>query len=110
MRREERLITEAKGRTQEKGIDADIAYGQLLRRKSNDSALIRYALAVSTSALWQAERVPARTGACGRSTCMSDGRRPGPPPYRRRRYGQRLIQQSWPGGHRTQHRPLHSLS
>lgn len=58
---EERLIAEAKGRTQEKGIDADIGYGQLLRCMSNDSALIRYALVVPTSALWHAERVPART-------------------------------------------------
>jgi hypothetical protein len=60
VRGEERLIAEAKGRTQEKGIDADIAYGQLLRRMTSDSPDIRYALVVPTSAVWHAERVPAR--------------------------------------------------
>ncbi|ALV32254.1 hypothetical protein [Streptomyces sp. CdTB01] len=59
MRGEERLIAEAKGRTQEKGIDADIAYGQLLRRMTGNSSHIRYALVVPTAALWHAQRVPA---------------------------------------------------
>ena len=31
-RRRERLLAEVKGKTSEPGIDADIAYGQLLRR------------------------------------------------------------------------------
>ena len=59
VRGEERLIAEAKGRTQEKGIDADIAYGQLLRRMTTSSPNIRYALVVPTSSLWHTQRVPA---------------------------------------------------
>ncbi|WP_328828941.1 hypothetical protein OHT77_15170 [Streptomyces sp. NBC_00252] len=59
VRGEERLIAEAKGRTQEKGIDADIAHGQLLRRMTSNSPNIRYALVVPTSSLWHAQRVPA---------------------------------------------------
>lgn len=54
----ERVICEAKGRTSEKGIDADMAYGQLLRRMIHDSPDIRYALVVPTSSVKAAERVP----------------------------------------------------
>ncbi|WP_225859566.1 hypothetical protein [Streptomyces albicerus] len=59
VRGDARLIGEAKGRTQEKGIDADTAYGQLLRRMISDSPDIRHALIVPTSSVWHAERVPA---------------------------------------------------
>ncbi|WP_211351729.1 hypothetical protein [Haloactinospora alba] len=58
VRGDERLIGEAKGRTTERGIDADIAYGQLLRRMTDQSPTIRYALIVPTSAVKAAERVP----------------------------------------------------
>ncbi|WP_241829918.1 hypothetical protein [Parafrankia colletiae] len=54
----ERLIGEAKGRTSEPGTDADIAYGQLLRRMTVDSADIRYALIVPTTSVRAARRVP----------------------------------------------------
>ncbi|MFJ5831457.1 hypothetical protein [Streptomyces sp. NPDC093089] len=54
----ERLICEAKGRTSEKGIDADIAYGQLLRRMTDQDPGIRYALVVPTSSTKAAQRVP----------------------------------------------------
>ncbi|MEX0172184.1 hypothetical protein [Streptomyces sp. LMG1-1-1.1] len=55
----ERLICEAKGRTGEKGIDADIAYGRLLRRMTDEDPHIRYALVVATSSAKAAQRVPA---------------------------------------------------
>ncbi|MFH8717470.1 hypothetical protein [Streptomyces zaomyceticus] len=58
MRGEERLICEAKGRTSEKGVDADIAYGQLLRRMTDETTTSRFALVVPTSSLKAAERVP----------------------------------------------------
>ncbi|MCW8100866.1 hypothetical protein [Streptomyces tauricus] len=58
VRGEERLICEAKGRTSEKGIDADIAYGQLLRRMTSQDPRTRYALAVPSSSLTAAARVP----------------------------------------------------
>ncbi|MFD3504598.1 hypothetical protein ACFWWT_42975 [Streptomyces sp. NPDC058676] len=54
----ERLICEAKGRTREMGIDADIAYGQLLRRMTSEAPQIRYALIVPSSSVKAAERVP----------------------------------------------------
>jgi hypothetical protein len=57
VRGDERLIGEAKGRTSEKGIDADIAYGQLLRRMTSESPSICYALIVPTSSVKAAERV-----------------------------------------------------
>ncbi|MFD8508959.1 hypothetical protein ACFV2L_40515 [Streptomyces sp. NPDC059687] len=60
VRGSERLICEAKGRTSEKGIDADIAYGQLLRRMTADTPDVRYALVVPSSSVKAAERVPAR--------------------------------------------------
>lgn len=63
MRGEERLICEAKGRTGEKGIDADIAYGQLLRRMTSQDARIRYALVVPSSSVKAVQRVPAHVRA-----------------------------------------------
>ncbi|MBY8341243.1 hypothetical protein LXH13_19435 [Streptomyces spinosirectus] len=59
VRGDERLICEAKGRTSEKGIDADIAYGQLLRRMTNQEPRTRYALVVPSSSVKAVERVPA---------------------------------------------------
>ncbi|MFJ4790066.1 hypothetical protein [Streptomyces sp. NPDC088794] len=58
VRGSERLICEAKGRTSDKGIAADIAYGQLLRRMTSESEDIRYALVVPSSSVKAAERVP----------------------------------------------------
>ncbi|MDX2646126.1 hypothetical protein PV341_21695 [Streptomyces sp. PA03-1a] len=58
VRGEERLICEAKGRTSEKGVDADIAYGQLLRRMTDETTTSRFALVVPTSSVKAAERVP----------------------------------------------------
>lgn len=58
MRGDERLICEAKGRTSEKGIDVDIAYGQLLRRMTSQDPATRHALVVPTSSVKDAERVP----------------------------------------------------
>ncbi|MCK1819266.1 hypothetical protein MTQ10_06500 [Streptomyces sp. XM83C] len=58
VRDHERLICEAKGRTSEKGIDADIAYGQLLRRMTSQDPHIRYTLVVPSSSVKAAERVP----------------------------------------------------
>ncbi|MFD5738591.1 hypothetical protein ACFXJM_05910 [Streptomyces massasporeus] len=55
----ERLICEAKGRTSEQGIDADIAYGQLLRRMTSRDVRTRYALVVPSSSVKAVERVPA---------------------------------------------------
>jgi hypothetical protein len=63
VRGDERLICEAKGRTSEKGIDADIAYGQLLRRMTSREARIRYALVVPSSSMKAVERVPAHVRA-----------------------------------------------
>ncbi|WP_212823657.1 hypothetical protein [Polymorphospora rubra] len=54
----ERLIGEAKGRTSEPGTDADIAYGQLLRRMTGVSTDIRYALIVPTTSVRAVQRVP----------------------------------------------------
>lgn len=54
----ERLVAEAKGHTSQPGIDADIAYGQLLRRMTAPGAVVRYALVVPTAALSHALRVP----------------------------------------------------
>ncbi|MCX5401621.1 hypothetical protein [Streptomyces sp. NBC_00102] len=59
VRGDERLVGEAKGRTEERGTDADIAYGQLLRRMTDESPATRYALIVPTSSVKAAERVPA---------------------------------------------------
>ncbi|MFG2960402.1 hypothetical protein ACGF5O_42620 [Streptomyces sp. NPDC048291] len=60
VRGDERLICEAKGRTSEKGVDADIAYGQLLRRMTSQEPRIRYALVVPSSSVEAVERVPAQ--------------------------------------------------
>ncbi|GGV77634.1 hypothetical protein GCM10010228_44770 [Streptomyces massasporeus] len=59
VRGEERLICEAKGRTKEKGVDTDIAHGQLLRRMTSQDARIRYALVVPSLSVKAVERVPA---------------------------------------------------
>ncbi|WCH90831.1 hypothetical protein POD33_01240 [Streptomyces moderatus] len=59
VRGEERLICEAKGRTGEKGIDADVAYGQLLRRMTYQEPRTRYALVVPSSSVGAVMRVPA---------------------------------------------------
>ncbi|MFG3271456.1 hypothetical protein [Streptomyces luteogriseus] len=59
VRGEERLICEAKGRTDDKGVDADIAYGQLLRRMTSRVPRTRYALVVPSSSVKAVERVPA---------------------------------------------------
>ncbi|WP_326733956.1 hypothetical protein [Streptomyces sp. NBC_01022] len=59
VRGERRLICEAKGRTSEKGIDADIAYGQLLRRMTRQNPHTRYALVVPSSSAKATARVPA---------------------------------------------------
>ncbi|MER6649822.1 hypothetical protein ABT248_04665 [Streptomyces sp. NPDC000971] len=59
VRGSERLVGEAKGRTIEQGTDADIAYGQLLRRMTSAEPSIRYALIVPSSSIKAAERVPA---------------------------------------------------
>jgi hypothetical protein len=53
-----RLLAEAKGHTSSPGLDADTAYGQLLRRMTDDSMDVRYAIVVPSSALWHALRVP----------------------------------------------------
>jgi len=58
VRGEERLIGEAKGKTSEPGIDADIAYGQLLRRMTSGSGGVRYALIVPTTSVSAVQRVP----------------------------------------------------
>ncbi|MFF1794702.1 hypothetical protein ACFVXQ_10860 [Kitasatospora sp. NPDC058263] len=54
----ERIIAEAKGHTSQPGIDADIAYGQLLRRMTAPRVSVRYALVVPSSGLSHALRVP----------------------------------------------------
>ncbi|WP_431961931.1 hypothetical protein [Actinacidiphila sp. bgisy160] len=58
VRGNQRLIGEAKGRTKEPGTDADIAYGQLLRRMTDQSSDTRYALVVPSSSMFHALRVP----------------------------------------------------
>jgi hypothetical protein len=55
----ERLIIEAKGRTEEQGTDSDVAYGRLLRRMTDQSPATRYALVVPTVSVRHAARVPA---------------------------------------------------
>ncbi|MGW0632444.1 hypothetical protein [Streptomyces sp. NPDC002758] len=54
----QRLVVEAKGRTTEPGTDADIAYGQLLRRMTAPPPDTRYALVVPSSSVFHALRVP----------------------------------------------------
>jgi hypothetical protein len=58
VRDDQRLVDEAKGRTTEPGTDADIAYGQLLRRMTDPSPDTRYALVVPSSSVFHALRVP----------------------------------------------------
>ncbi|MFD4713994.1 hypothetical protein ACFWN5_30555 [Streptomyces sp. NPDC058430] len=54
----ERLICEVKGSTSEKRIDADIAYGQLLRRMTSQDPRICYVLVVPSASVSAVERVP----------------------------------------------------
>lgn len=54
----QRLVGEAKGRTTEPGTDADIAYGQLLRRMTESTPGTHYALVVPSSSVFHALRVP----------------------------------------------------
>lgn len=58
VRGNEHLIGEVKGRTADKGIDADIAYGQLLRRMTTETEAVRYAVVVPTTSVTAAQRVP----------------------------------------------------
>lgn len=58
VRGSERLVCEVKGRASEKGIDADNACGQLLRRTTSESPAIWYALVVPPSPAKAVERVP----------------------------------------------------
>lgn len=58
-RGDERLYAEAKGRTTDPGLDADILYGQLLRRMTDPDTGARYAVVVPTTAVQAALRVPA---------------------------------------------------
>ncbi|WP_055585818.1 hypothetical protein [Peterkaempfera griseoplana] len=60
VRGDQRLVGEAKGRTKERGTDADIAYGQLLRRMTDPSPDTCYALVVPSSSVIHALRVPAQ--------------------------------------------------
>ena len=67
----EQLLAEVKGKTSELGIDADIAYGQLLRRMpANDDLTARFALVVPDwpPSVRAAARVPARVRALLRVT------------------------------------------
>ena len=67
----ERLLAEVKGKTSEPGIDADIAYGQLLRRMpANEDLTARFALVVPDwpRSVRAAARVPARVRALLRVT------------------------------------------
>jgi hypothetical protein len=56
-RGERTLIAEAKGTTTDIGLDVDTAYGQLLRRMSDDSSTV-YAVVVPKPAVKAALRVP----------------------------------------------------
>lgn len=61
VRGQERLVCEVKGRTSDAGVDADIGYGQLLRRMGGQEIPhTRYGLVVPSSSLRAAARVPAR--------------------------------------------------
>jgi hypothetical protein len=59
-RGDERLIAEAKGGGSNIGIDVDMAYGQLLRRMTDDEARTRFALVVPDEGAAPVLRVPAR--------------------------------------------------
>jgi len=54
----EALCAECKGRSSDAGTDADIAYGQLLRRMDLTDSSVRYAIVVPTSSERAALRVP----------------------------------------------------
>jgi hypothetical protein len=49
-----------KGRTADPGLDVDTAYGQLLRRMTDDNVQVRYAVVAPTHAIKAAPRVPAK--------------------------------------------------
>lgn len=53
-----RLIAEVKGHTKYPGIDADICFGQLLRRMQDLSGAARYAIVIPETVLSAIERVP----------------------------------------------------
>jgi hypothetical protein len=57
-RGDEHLYAEAKGRTEDIGLDIDTLYGQLLRRMIDPHAGARYAVVVPTPAVQAALRVP----------------------------------------------------
>jgi hypothetical protein len=60
-RRNQHLYAEAKGRTVDAGLDVDTLYGQLLRRmpaQADGSAT--FTVVLRDTAVWAAERVPAR--------------------------------------------------
>ncbi|ATY12665.1 hypothetical protein CU254_21040 [Amycolatopsis sp. AA4] len=60
-RADDRLHAEAKGATQDKGIDADILWGQILRRMGEFGMPgARYAVVVPDTVKWHALRVPAK--------------------------------------------------
>jgi hypothetical protein len=70
-----RLLAEVKGRTSEPGIDADIAYGQLLRRMpAEDDPGAQFALVVPdwSRSVRAAARVPARVRELLRVTLCHD--------------------------------------
>jgi hypothetical protein len=56
----ERLVIEVKGHTSSPGTDVDTAYGQLLRRMTDENHEATFVLAVPESLRVAAERVPAR--------------------------------------------------
>ncbi|MFB9924240.1 hypothetical protein ACFORO_11350 [Amycolatopsis halotolerans] len=57
----DRLHVEAKGTTQEKGIDADVLWGQILRRMGEfGTPGARYAVVVPDTIKWHTLRVPAK--------------------------------------------------
>ncbi len=53
-----RLIAEVKGHTAYPGVDADICFGQLLRRMHDLSGATRYAIVIPETVLSAIERVP----------------------------------------------------
>lgn len=56
-----RVYAEAKGTTNEPGLDVDTLYGQLLRRMPDeDDPAARFAVVVPERIAWAAQRVPPR--------------------------------------------------
>ena len=56
----ERLVAEVKGHTSSPGLDVDTAYGQLLRRMTDDNCDSEFALVVPESLEGSVVRVPGR--------------------------------------------------